>query len=70
MRYRKQTYKPGRVLHFSRQAYTYETRWSSTKSRKIELQSYLIYIKAYLKKQISDEDIHNAECMEAVHIRR
>ena len=53
MRYLKETYKPGRVLHFSTQAYTYETIWSSTKSRKIELQSYLMYIKAYLKKQKS-----------------
>ena len=38
------------VLHLSTQAYTDETSWSSTKSRKIELQSYLMYIKDYVKK--------------------
>ena len=40
-------------MHFNTQAYTYETSWSSTKSRKIELQSYLMYIKDYLKKHKS-----------------
>ena len=40
-------------MHFNTQAYTYETSWSSAKSRKIELQSYLMYIKDYLKKHKS-----------------
>ena len=53
MRYVKETYKLRRVLHCSTQTYTYETIWSSTKSRKIELQSYLMYIKDYLKKHKS-----------------
>ena len=37
----------------STQLYTYSTRGSSTKSRKIESQNYLMYIKDYLKKHKS-----------------
>ena len=63
MRYHKETYKPGRELHFSTQVYAYETKWSSTKSRKIELHSYLMYIKDYLNKHKS-----YAQTQSRVHI--
>ena len=68
MRRHKRIYKLWCVLHFNTQVYAYETKWPSTKSRKIEWQSYLMYIKAYLKKHKAEYKC-KAECMEATQIR-
>ena len=54
MRRHKRIYKLWCVLHFNTQVYAYETKWPSTKSRKIEWQSYLMYIKTYLKQHKSE----------------
>ena len=54
-------------MHFNTQAYTYETSWSSTKSRKIELQSYLMYIKDYVKKHRSYAQTQSRVQIQMVH---
>ena len=51
----------------SRQLYTYVTRGSSTKSRKIESHSYLMYIKDYLKKHKSYAQTQSRVQIQMVH---